>query len=70
MSQGRECSPEDGDLALVGATPEEWRERGRLRDALSGEKTWNTFALVDGIAYVRNHHEMACYDLREEAGAQ
>jgi len=32
--------------------------------ALKG-KTWNCFALADGIAYVRNDTEMAAYDLRE-----
>jgi hypothetical protein len=26
-------------------------------------KTWNYLALMDGKAFVRNHLEMACYDL-------
>jgi hypothetical protein len=27
-------------------------------------RTWNNPTLVDGRIYVRNHLEMACYDLR------
>jgi outer membrane protein assembly factor BamB len=53
---------ESGELALVEASPAEYRELGRVR-VLEGEKTWNTPALVDGTAYVRNHHQMACFDL-------
>ncbi len=53
---------EDGDLALVQATPEGHRELGRFH-ALDGAKTWNNPAIANGRAYVRNHEEMACYDL-------
>jgi outer membrane protein assembly factor BamB len=52
---------EDGELALVEATPEAFRELGRFQ-ALDGH-TWNYPALADGKAYVRNDREMACYDL-------
>jgi outer membrane protein assembly factor BamB len=54
---------EQGDLALVEATPDEFRELTSMH-VLDAEKTWNTPALANGIAYVRNHREMACYDLR------
>jgi hypothetical protein len=30
----------------------------------SSGKTWNNPALADGKVFVRNHREMACYDLR------
>ncbi len=53
---------EKGKLALVEATPEEYRELVRM-PAIDG-KTWNNPTLVDGRIYVRNHIEMACYDLR------
>jgi outer membrane protein assembly factor BamB len=54
---------EQGDLALVEATPEAFREVTSMH-VLDAEKTWNTPALANGIAYVRNHEQMACYDLR------
>ncbi len=53
---------EQGDLALVEATPEEYRELARF-EAIPG-KTWNVPALADGYLYVRNQTEMAAYDLR------
>jgi outer membrane protein assembly factor BamB len=54
---------ESGKLALVEATPAGYRELTSIA-ALDG-KTWNHLALADGKAYVRNHQEMACYDLTE-----
>lgn len=55
---------ESGKLVLVEASPEGHHELGSL-DALTGkaEKTWNLPALANGKAFVRNHQEMACYDL-------
>lgn len=53
---------EKGELVLVEATPEEFRELAKIQ-AIEG-KTWNNPVLVDGVALVRNHLEMAAYDLR------
>lgn len=53
---------EDGDLALVRATPEGHDERARFA-VLSG-KTWNHPAIDDGRLLVRNLAEMAAFDLR------
>jgi outer membrane protein assembly factor BamB len=53
---------EDGEAALVEAAPDAYRELGRFQ-AVTGDKTWNNPALANGKLYVRNHHEMACYDL-------
>jgi outer membrane protein assembly factor BamB len=53
---------EQGELALVAATPDGYRELTRLQ-AISG-RTWNLPALTNGLALVRNHLEMACYDLK------
>ncbi|MBX3411375.1 MAG: PQQ-like beta-propeller repeat protein [Pirellulales bacterium] len=52
---------EQGQLVLVEATPEEYRELGSL-PAIEG-RTWNNPTLVDGTIYVRNHLEMAAYKL-------
>ncbi len=54
---------ESGDVVLVEASPEEFREIARF-NALSSGKTWNPLALVRGRLYVRDHREMAAYDLR------
>ncbi len=56
---------EQGELVLVEATPAGHHELARLQ-AIEG-KTWNCPILVNGRAYIRNHMEMACYDLRPVA---
>jgi outer membrane protein assembly factor BamB len=53
---------EDGDLALVRATPERHQELVRF-PVLDG-KTWNVPALAGGYLLVRNLAEMAAFDLR------
>jgi outer membrane protein assembly factor BamB len=53
---------EDGDLALVRATPERHQEIARF-SVLEG-KTWNVPALAGGYLLVRNLAEMAAFDLR------
>jgi outer membrane protein assembly factor BamB len=55
---------ESGQLVLVEANPAQHNELSRFQ-ALEGEKTktWNYPAAADGKIFVRNHLEMACYDL-------
>jgi outer membrane protein assembly factor BamB len=55
---------EEGELALLRATPERHDELARF-PAISG-KTWNHPALADGILLVRNASEMAAFDLRRK----
>jgi outer membrane protein assembly factor BamB len=53
---------EDGELVLVAASPEGFKEVARA-PALDGT-TWNVPAFADGILLVRNTEEMAAFDLR------
>lgn len=53
---------ENGDLALVRASPERHEELARF-SAISG-KTWNHPVIADGRLLVRNLREMAAFDIR------
>ena len=52
---------EDGELALVSATPDGYKEFARA-PALEG-KTWNHLVVVRDVVLVRNDHEMAAFRL-------
>jgi outer membrane protein assembly factor BamB len=52
---------EEGELALVSATPDQFNERAKV-PAIEG-KTWNHPVLVGDILLVRNAEEMAAYRL-------
>lgn len=55
---------EEGDVALVRATPEKYQEVARF-SALKG-KTWNIPAISDGLLLVRNEVEMAAFRIAAE----
>ena len=52
---------EEGEIAIVGATPDQFNERAKVT-AIQG-KTWNHPVLVGDILLVRNAEEMAAYRL-------
>ena len=52
---------DEGELALVSATPDEFKELARFK-AIEG-KTWNHPVLVHDILLVRNGEEMAAFRL-------
>ena len=53
---------EDGELALVNATPDQYTEVTCFAGALDG-KTWNHPVVVRDLLLVRNDHEMAAFRL-------
>jgi outer membrane protein assembly factor BamB len=54
---------EEGEIALVKATPDKHTEVARFK-ALDG-KTWNNPAIANGRLLVRNAEQMACYKLTD-----
>ncbi|MBX9789334.1 MAG: hypothetical protein K2Y37_10500 [Pirellulales bacterium] len=59
---------ESGELVLVAANPAKHEELARLQ-AVSG-KTWNHPVIAHGRLYVRNDHELVCYELPPTAGPE
>ena len=55
---------EFGELVMVEATEQEFREVGRIDALTRGPKTWTVPIIVDGIIYVRNEEQMAAFDLK------
>lgn len=53
---------ETGEVALVAAKPDAHQELARFQ-AIEG-KTWNHPAIANGLLFVRNGEEMACFNLK------
>lgn len=54
---------ETGELAMVEATPQEYRELASIQALDSHDTTWNTPAFAPPYLLVRNSREAACYRL-------
>ena len=54
---------ETGELALVAATPDEYRELASIQALDSANTTWNTPAFAPPYLVIRNSREAACYRL-------
>src|SRR4029079_19161625 len=57
---------EEGDVALVGATPDHFKEFARV-PAIEG-KTWNHPVLAGDVLLVRNGQEMAAFRMARAGG--
>jgi len=55
---------EEGDLALVAASPEGYREKALFH--FSEERCWTAPVLSRGRLYVRDESKLICYDLRKK----
>ncbi len=55
---------ESGEMGVVQATPQEYREQGRFK-VLQSNRAWTPPVLVDGRLYVRDLKNAACIDIRD-----
>ncbi len=53
----------DGTLALVEATPAEFRLKGQLKHVLDGDQCWALPALANGRLYLRDAEKVVCLQL-------
>lgn len=56
---------EDGNLHMIEPNPTEFRELTSMMVLPNSSKVWNPQALADGIVYVRDHRQMAAFDIRK-----
>ena len=66
---------ENGEMALVEATPDAYRERGRFtppnppKRANQMEKAWAYPVVAGGRLYIRDTDSLWCYDIKDTGGA-
>ena len=58
------CLGERHEMALVEATPEEYRERGRFKIENLGRPSWAHPVVANGRLYIRNQQRLTCYDIK------
>jgi outer membrane protein assembly factor BamB len=59
---------EDGTMALIEATPDEYRLKGEFKVATAASKNrnWQHPVIVDGLLYIRDQNTLMCYDIRKQ----
>lgn len=61
------CLSEHHEMALVEATPEGYRERGRFEIEYLGKPSWAHPVVANGRLYIRNQQELTAYDISAQA---
>jgi prepilin-type processing-associated H-X9-DG protein len=56
---------ENGVMALIEATPAEYRLKGEFRIAIQNGKSWPHPVIAGGRLYLRDQSELVCYDVRK-----
>ena len=62
---------ENGEVALVQATPEAYHEKGRFtppnqpKRSSEMEKAWTYPVVANGQLYIRDHNILWCYDVKK-----
>ena len=59
----------DGELALVEASPDGYKEKGRFqRPHASKNKAWTHPVVANGRLYIRDQQVLLCYDIKDGGG--
>jgi outer membrane protein assembly factor BamB len=56
---------ENGIMALIEATPEAYRLKGKFRIAINNGQSWSHPVVYDGKLFLRDQQELICYDIRK-----
>ncbi|MDX1946177.1 MAG: PQQ-binding-like beta-propeller repeat protein [Pirellulaceae bacterium] len=57
---------EDATMALIEATPKEFKLKGQFRIASRNDKSWPHPVIAGGKLYLRDQDELLCYDIRKQ----
>jgi len=56
---------ENGIMALIEATPEEYRLKGKFRIAINNGQSWPHPVIYQGKLFLRDQQELICYDIQK-----
>lgn len=56
---------ENGTMALIDASTEDYFERGRFRIAINNGQSWPHPVISDGKLYLRDQHQLIVYNIRQ-----